>query len=147
MLCSSRTLGRRQSLRPAKFVALSVATWPVNALAHVYRLSLSWTVPSFESFSHTRPVFTSVTVPSPLSTNVSGAPSRRSPSSPVPAHGMTLPLLSQHVVCPVAGSWQAHPLRGPSSRTTLSRNGTSVLIFDSHYRDPRLGRQYRPPGR
>jgi len=29
---------------------------------------LSWTVPSSESFSHTSPVFTSVTVPSPLST-------------------------------------------------------------------------------
>ena len=67
MLCSSRTFGSRQSVRPAKLIALSVATCAVNALAHVYRLSLSWTVPSFESFSHTRPVFTSVTVPSPLS--------------------------------------------------------------------------------
>jgi len=25
----------------------------------------------------------------------------------VPAHGITFPLLSQHVVCPVAGKWQA----------------------------------------
>src|SRR5438034_6952416 len=128
MLSSSRTLGKRQSLWPSKFVLLSVATWPVNALAHVYRLSLSWTVPSFESFSHTRPVFTSVTVPSPLSTNVSGAPSRRSPSSPVPAHGMTLPLLSQHVVCPVTGSGQpTHP--PPPTRTGLAtRQSTSALM-------------------
>src|SRR5437016_2392909 len=73
------------------------------------------------------PVVTSVTVPSPWSTYASGAPSRRSPSSPVPAHGMTLPLLFQHVVWSVAGSWQPHPLRGPSSRTTPSRNGTSLM--------------------
>src|SRR2546425_6259242 len=117
MLGSSRTFGSRQSLWPAKFVALSAATCPVKALAHVYRLSLSCTVPSSESFSHTSPVFRSVTVPFPLSAYASGAPPRRSPSSPVPAHGMTFPLLSQHVVCPVAGSWQAHPLRGPRSGT------------------------------
>src|SRR6266568_6385207 len=106
MLCSSRMFGSRQSLWPAKFMALSVATCPPNALAQVYRLSLSWTVPSSESFSHTSPVFTSVTVPSPLSAYASGAPFRSSPSSPVPAHEMTFPLLSQHVVCPVAGSGQ-----------------------------------------
>jgi len=57
-----------QSLWPAKLMALSVATCPVNALAHVYTLSLSWTVPSSETFSHTSHVFRSVTVPSPLST-------------------------------------------------------------------------------
>src|SRR2546428_13236238 len=131
MLCSSRTFGSRQSLWPAKFVALSAATCPVKALAHVYRLSLSCTVPSSESFSHTSPVFRSVTVPFPLSTYASGAPFRSSPSSPVPAHGMTFPLLSQHVVCPVAGSWHAHPLPGPRSRTMPSRHATSVLIFDS----------------
>src|SRR5438552_6797060 len=127
MLCSSRTFGSRQSVRPAKLIALSVATCAVNALAHVYRLSLSWTVPSSESFSHTSPVCTSVTVPSPLSTYASGAPLRSSPSCPVPAHEMAFPLLSQHVVCPVAGSGQPHPLRAPSSpsgRTRLSRNGT-----------------------
>src|SRR5882724_1396326 len=109
MLCSSRTLGSRQSSWPAKFMALSVATCPVNASAQVYRLSLSCTVPSSESFSHTSPVFRSVTVPFPLSAYASGAPPRSSPSSPVPAHGMTLPLLSQHVVCPVAGSGQVPP--------------------------------------
>src|SRR5881628_2305116 len=106
MLPSSRAFGSRQSVWPAKLVALSVATCPVNALAHVYRLSLSCTVPSSESFSHTSPVFRSVTVPFPLSAYASGAPPRSSPSSPVPAHGMTFPLLSQHVVCPVAGSGQ-----------------------------------------
>src|SRR5436309_766931 len=127
MLCSSRMLGSRQSLWPPKLIALSVATCPVNALAQVYRLSLSWTVPSSESFSHTSPVFTSATVPSPWSAYASGAPPRSSPSSPVPAHEMAFPLLSQHVVCPVAGSGQPHPLRDPSSpsgRTRLSRNGT-----------------------
>src|SRR5438552_12708029 len=127
MLCSSRTFGSRQSAWPAKLVPLSVARCPANALVHVYKLSLSWIVPSFESFSHTSPVCTSVTVPSPLSTYASGAPSRRSPSCPVPAQGMTLPLLFQHVVWSVAGSWQPHPLRGPSSRTTPSRNGTSLM--------------------
>src|SRR5207245_612656 len=106
MLCSSRTFGSRQSWWPAKLRALSAATCPVKALAHVYRLSLSWTVPSSESFSHTSPVFRSVTVPFPLSVYASGAPPRSSPSSPVPAHGVTFPLLSQHVVCPVAGSGQ-----------------------------------------
>src|SRR5438046_4227957 len=106
MLCSSRMLGSRQSLWPAKLMALSVATCPVNALAQVYRLSLSWTVPSSESFSHTSPVFRSATVPSPWSAYASGAPFRSSPSSPVPAHEMAFPLLSQHVVCPVAGSGQ-----------------------------------------
>src|SRR5207302_5337728 len=106
MLCSSRTFGSRQSLWPAKFVALSAAACPVKALAHVYRLSLSWTVPSSESFSHTSPVFRSMTVPFPLSAYASGAPFRSSPSSPVPVHEMGLPLLSQHVVCPVAGSGQ-----------------------------------------
>src|SRR5947207_14351364 len=44
---------------------------------------------------------------------------------------MTLPLLSQHVVCPVAGSGQHHPLRGPRSRTRLTRNDASVLIFEA----------------
>src|SRR2546427_3100088 len=116
MLCSSRTFGSRQSWWPAKFRALSAATCPVKALAHVYRLSLSWTVPSSESFSHTSPVFRSATVPSPLSAYASGAPPRRSPSSPVPAHGMTFPLLSQHVVCPVAGS--AQPLPRPGTART-----------------------------
>src|SRR5438876_1642796 len=106
MLCSSRTLGSRQSLWPAKLMALSVATCPVNALAQVYRLSLSWALPSSESFSHTSPVFMSAIVPSPRSVYASGAPFRSSPSSPVPAHEMTFPLLSQHVVCPVAGSGQ-----------------------------------------
>src|SRR5207245_6546391 len=106
MLCSSRTFGSRQSVWPAKLMPLSVATCAVKASAHVYRLSLSWTVPSSESFSHMSPVFRSVTVPSPLSTYASGAPFRSSPSSPVPAHGMTFRLLSQHVVCPVAGSGQ-----------------------------------------
>ena len=131
MLCSSRTFGSRQSLWPAKFMALSVATCPVNASAQLYRLSLSWTVPSSESFSHTSPVFTSVTVPFPLSAYARGAPFRSSPSWPVPAHGMTFPLLSQHVVCPVPGSWHAHPLPGPRSRTMPSRHATSVLIFAS----------------
>src|SRR5205809_4983869 len=106
MLCISRMLGSRQSLWPAKFMALSVATWPRNALAQVYRLSLSCTVPSSESFSHTSPVFRSLTVPSPWSAYASGAPFRSSPSSPVPAHEMAFPLLSQHVVCPVAGNGQ-----------------------------------------
>src|SRR5438034_11568253 len=106
MLCSSRTSGSRQSLWPAKSMALSVATCPVNALAQLYGLSLSCTVPSSESFSHTSPVFRSVTVPFPLSAYASGAPPRSSPSSPVPAHEMAFPLLSQHVVCPVAGSGQ-----------------------------------------
>src|SRR6266446_6963870 len=77
------------------------------------------------------PVVTSVTVPSPLSTYASGAPSRSSPSCPVPAHGMTLPLLSQHVVCPVAGSSQPHPLRGPRSRAKPRRTDTSVLMLDA----------------
>src|SRR5205809_7792280 len=131
MLCISRMLGSRQSLWPAKFIALSVATCPVNALAQVYRLSLSWTVPSSESFSHTSPVFTSATVPSPWSAYASGAPPRSSPSSPVPAHEMAFPLLSQHVVCPVAGSGQHHPLRGPRSRTRLTRNDASVLMFEA----------------
>src|SRR5438034_541177 len=49
MLSSSRTFGSRQSVWPAKFIALSVATCPVNASAHVYTLSLSWTVPSAET--------------------------------------------------------------------------------------------------
>src|SRR5881409_2055207 len=106
MACSSRTFGSRQSVWPSKLVKLSAATCAVNAFAHVYRLSLSWTVPSSESFSHMSPVFRSVTVPFPLSAYASGAPPLRSPSSPVPAHGMTFPLLSQHVVCPVAGSGQ-----------------------------------------
>src|SRR5437588_8423458 len=106
MLCSSRTLGSRQSLLPAKCMALSVATCPVNALAQLYGLSLSCTVPSSESFSHTSPVFRSVTVPFPLSSYASGPPFRSSPSSPVPAHEMAFPLPSQHVVCPVAGSGQ-----------------------------------------
>src|SRR5439155_23287399 len=106
MLCSSRTLGSRQSLLPAKCMALSVATCPVNALAQLYGLSLSCTVPSSESFSHTSPVFRSVTVPFPLSSYASGAPFRSSPSCAVPAHEMAFPLLSQHVVCPVAGSGQ-----------------------------------------
>src|SRR5436190_23319675 len=114
MLCSSRMFGSRQSLWPAKLVTLSVATCPLNALAQVYRLSLSCTVPSSESFSHTSPVFRSLTVPSPWSAYASGAPFRSSPSSPVPAHEMAFPLLSQHVVCPVAGSGQPHPLRDPS---------------------------------
>src|SRR5438876_6984421 len=109
MLCSSRTLGSRQSLLPAKCMALSVATCPVNALAQLYGLSLSCTVPSAESFSHTSPVFRSVTVPFPLSSYASGAPFRSSPSSPVPAHEMAFPLPSQHVVCPVAGSGQPPP--------------------------------------
>src|SRR5947199_10405334 len=116
MLCSSRTFGSRQSLWPAKFMALSVATCPVNALAQLYGLSLSCTVPSSESFSHTSPVFRSVTVPFPLSAYASGAPFRSSPSCPVPAHGMTFRLLSQHVVCPVAGSQQPHQPPGPASR-------------------------------
>src|SRR5439155_5351521 len=94
MLCSSRTLGSRQSLLPAKCMALSVATCPVNALAQLYGLSLSCTVPSSESFSHTSPVFRSVTVPFPLSSYASGAPFPSSPSCPVPAHGMTLQLLT-----------------------------------------------------
>ena len=68
MACSSRTFGSRQSVWPAKLMPLSVATCAVKASAHVYRLSLSWTVPSSESFSHTSPVFRSVTVPFPLST-------------------------------------------------------------------------------
>src|SRR5437867_9092505 len=101
MLCSSRTPGSRQSLLPAKCMALSVATCPVNALAQLYGLSLSCTVPSSESFSHTSPVFRSVTVPFPLSSYASGAPFRSSPSCPVPAHEMTFPLLSQHVLSPV----------------------------------------------
>src|SRR5438132_12193690 len=107
MLCSSRTFGSRQSVRPAKLIALSVATCAVNALAHVYRLSLSWTVPSSESFSHTSPVFTSVTVPSPLSTYASGAPSRRSPSCPRPAHATSFPRLVQHLITPLAGRLHA----------------------------------------
>src|SRR5438046_9540383 len=115
MLCSSRTFGSRQSLWPAKFMALSVATCPVNASAQLYRLSLSWTVPSSESFSHTSPVFRSVTVPFPLSTYASGGPFRSSPSSPVLAHGMTIHLLFKPVVCAVACSWQPHPPRGPYS--------------------------------
>src|SRR5436190_22253921 len=78
MLCSSRTLGSRQSLLPAKCMALSVATCPVNALAQLYGLSLSCTVPSSESFSHTSPLFRSVTVPSPLSTEASGELGRAS---------------------------------------------------------------------
>src|SRR5438477_248047 len=131
MLCSSRTFGSRQSVWPAKLMPLSVATCAVKASAHVYRLSLSWTVPSSESFSHTSPVFRSVTVPFPLSTYASGPPSRTSPSWPVPAHGMTLPVVSQHVVCPVDGSGQHHPLRGPRSRTRLTRTGASVLIFEA----------------
>src|SRR2546428_9827431 len=106
MLSSSRTFGSRQSLWPAKFVLLSVATCPASAFAHVYLLWSSCTDPSSESFSHMSPVFTSVTVPSPWSTYASGAPFRSSPSCPVPAHGMTFRLLSQHVVCPVAGSGQ-----------------------------------------
>src|SRR2546430_6692314 len=106
MLCSSRTFGSRQSVWPAKLVPLSAATCAVNGLAQVYRLSLSCTVPSSESFSHTSPVFRSVTVPFPLSSYASGAPFRSSPSCPVPAHEMAFPLLSQHVVCPVAGSGQ-----------------------------------------
>src|SRR5438132_6237198 len=106
MLCSSRTFGSRQSLWPAKFRAFSAATCPVKALAHLYGLSLSCTVPSSESFSHTSPVFRSVTVPFPLSAYASGAPFRSSPSCPVPAHEMAFPLLSQHVVSPVAGSGQ-----------------------------------------
>src|SRR5207245_11502911 len=125
MLCSSRMFGSRQSLWPAKFMALSVATCPLNALAQVYRLSLSWTVPSSESFSHTSPVFTSATVPSPWSAYASGAPFRSSPSCPVPAHEMAFPLLSQHVVCPVAGSGQPHPPRGPTRRTRVTRTGTA----------------------
>src|SRR5438132_1347812 len=44
---------------------------------------------------------------------------------------MTLPLPSQHVVCPVAGSGQHHPLRGPRSRTRPTRNDASVLIFEA----------------
>src|SRR6266851_1616725 len=133
MLSSSRTFGSRQSLWPAKFVLLSVATCPATAVAHVYWLWSSCTVPSCESFSHMSPAFTSVTVPSPSSTYASGAPFRSSPSWPVPAHGMTCPLLSQHVVCPVTGSGQAaQALRGPGSRTMPSRYGASVLIFDFH---------------
>src|SRR5438046_2248260 len=127
MLCSSRMFGSRQSLWPAKLMALSVATCAVNALAQVYRLSLSWTVPSSESFSHTSPVFRSMTVPFPLSSYASGAPFRSQPSCPVPVHEMAFPLLSQHVVCPVAGGGHPHPLRAPSTpsgRTRLSRNGT-----------------------
>src|SRR3989442_11057498 len=139
MLCSSRTFGSRQSLWPAKFMLFSAATCPANALAHVYRLSLSCTDPSSESFSHMSPVFTSVTVPSPWSTYASGAPFRSSPSCPVPAHGMTFPLVSQHVVCPVAGSWQAHPLRGPRSGTMPSRHATSVLIFPPSENDEAHG--------
>src|SRR5438552_1173221 len=131
MLSSSRMFGSRQSLWPAKFVLLSVATCPASAVAHVYLLWSSCTDPSCESFSHMSPVFTSVTVPSPWSTYARGAPFRSSPSWPVPAHGMTFPLLSQHVVCPVAGSWHAHPLPGPRSRTMPSKHATSVLIFDS----------------
>src|SRR2546425_719266 len=131
MLSSSRTFGSRQSVWPAKLMRLSVATCPANASAHVYTLSLSWTVPSAESFSHMSPVLTSVSVPSPLSAYASGAPFRSSPSCPVPAHEMAFPLLSQHVVCAVAGSGQHHPLRGPRSRTRLTRNGASVLIFEA----------------
>src|SRR5438094_6460544 len=126
MLCSSRTLGSRQSLLPAKCMALSVATCPVNALAQLYGLSLSCTVPSSESFSHTSPVFRSVTVPFPLSSYASGAPFRSSPSSPVPAHEMAFPLLSQHVVCPVAGSGQPPPLPRPASTTRLPCYGPTV---------------------
>src|SRR5437879_3389376 len=145
MLCSSRTFGSRQSLWPAKFMALSVATCPVNASAQLYRLSLSWTVPSSESFSHTSPVFRSVTVPFPLSSYASGAPFRSSPSCPVPAHEMAFPLLSQHVVCPVAGSGQLpEPSRtartGPvpsasTGPTRPPRNSTNHVIHglsDSH---------------
>src|SRR5438876_4067735 len=107
MLCSSRTFGSRQSAWPAKLVPLSVARCPANALVHVYRLSLSWTVPSSESFSHTSPVFTSVTVPSPLSTYASVAPSRRSPTWPRPSHATTCPLLAPHLICPHTGSSHA----------------------------------------
>src|SRR5881397_3259992 len=131
MLSSSRTFGSRQSLWPAKFVLLSVATCPASAVAHVYLLWSSCTDPSCESFSHMIPVFTSVTVPSPWSTYARGAPFRSSPSWPVPAHGMTFPLLSQHVVCPVAGSGQAQAPRGGRSMTKPSRHAASVLIFDS----------------
>src|SRR6266581_9643513 len=105
MLSSSRTFGIRQSAWPANLVLLSVVTCP-NAVARVYVLCSSCTDPSWESFSHMSPVFTSVTVPSPWSPSASGAPFRSSPSCPVPAHGMTFPLVSQHVVCPVAGSGQ-----------------------------------------
>src|SRR5436309_3152665 len=121
MACSSRTFGSRQSLWPAKLMPLSVATCAVKASAHVYRLSLSWTVPSSESFSHTSPVFRSVTVPSPLSAYASGAPLRNSPSSPVPAHEMTFPLLSQQVVCPLAGSRQ--PVSQPVAMSRTARTG------------------------
>src|SRR5213593_1175440 len=126
MLSSSRRFGSRQSSWPAKLVLLSVATCPATAVAHVYPLWSSCTVPSCESFSHMSAVFTSVTVPSPLSTYASGAPFRSSPSCPVPVHEMAFPLLSQHIVCPVAGSGQPHPLRAPSTpsgRTRLSKNG------------------------
>src|SRR5439155_4352361 len=108
--------GSRQSLWPAKFMALSVATCSVNASAQLYRLSLSWTVPSSESFSHTSPVFRSVTVPFPLSSYASGAPFPSSPSWPVPTHEIASPLLSQHVVCPVAGRWQPHESSRESRR-------------------------------
>src|SRR5947199_4343464 len=135
MLCSSRTFGSRQSLWPAKFMALSVATCPVNALAQLYGLSLSCTVPSSESFSHTSPVFRSVTVPFPLSAYASGAPFRSSPSCPVPAHEMAFPLLSQHVVCPVAGSGQHHPLPRPTQIGRASCRGpahTSPACESTH---------------
>src|SRR6266849_6648926 len=67
---------------------------------------MEWTEPSLLCFSHMRPVFTSVIVPSPLSVYASAAPFCRSPSWPVPAHGITVPVLSQQVVCPVAGNGQ-----------------------------------------
>src|SRR5882724_5024992 len=89
MLSSSFTFGIRQSVWPAKFVLLSVATCWAKAFAQGYVVLTSWTEPSMLSFSHTSPVLLSV----------------------------TFPLVSQQVICPVAGKQDKSP-RTPRTKLT-----------------------------
>src|SRR5262249_16073783 len=85
IVCSSVSVGNRQSQCPAKHALFSAGRKLVNTVPsafppaplHENRSSLSWTLPSSRFCSHQRPVNRSVTVPSPLST--SSAPSHVDP--------------------------------------------------------------------
>src|SRR3989442_13337281 len=125
MLSSSRTFGSRQSLWPAKFVLLSVATCPATAVAHVYSLWSSCAVPSCESFSHMSPAFTSVTVPSPSSTYASGAPFRSPPS------GQTTCWESNGNVIPCAGTGHDGERREGAPRAERRDRGGRATDVDA----------------
>ena len=58
----------------------------------------------------------------------------------MPAHGITFPLLSQQVVCPVAGKWQA----GGAVVVVVVEEVevvVVVVVVDEHANDPQVNAQ------